>query len=232
MMNLLLFCWVPLSRERHCKTRLLSYSLPSRSCYLNSTSMFPLPRRRSAKSRPGEPPQVPLVLHAGLRARLPASVRRSGPAGRTRRPPPAAWPAPAREAGARSRRRREEQEGPAESHRVHRAAADGPGEALREAEVPLHPGQVRPLLGFHPKPVGFSSDILVGIHLHVGELETDRERERENRPLIRPPHFQLEINQVQYFLLDLAINSGCCFTFPLFFQLVQIFFFAAVSSKN
>lgn len=95
----------------------------------------------SAKSRPDEPPQVPhipAVLLAGLSARLPAAVRGAGPAGRRGVPPPAAGPAPPREAGARKRRRQQDQEGPPEPHRVHRAAADGPGETLREAEVSVH----------------------------------------------------------------------------------------------
>ena len=39
-----------------------------------------------------------------------------------------------------ARRRALGQEMPAESHRVHRAAADGAGEALRATEVPVHAG--------------------------------------------------------------------------------------------
>lgn len=101
----------------------------------------------STKSRPDEPaqvPHVPAVLHAGLPARPAAAERGTGPAGRRGVAPPAAGPAPPREAGgARSRRRRQNQEGPPEPHRVHRAAAHGPGEALREAEVSLHARQVR-----------------------------------------------------------------------------------------
>lgn len=95
----------------------------------------------SAKSRPDEPPQVPhipAVLPAGLSARLPAAVRGPGPAGRRGVSPPAAGSAPPRQAGARRRRRKQDQEGPTKPHRVHRAAADGPGETLREAEVSVH----------------------------------------------------------------------------------------------
>lgn len=94
----------------------------------------------SAESGPGRPPEVPRVSAVLLPARLAASVRRAGPAGRVA--PPPAGPAPAREAGAR--RRQQEQEGPPEPHCVHGAAADGSGEALREAEVPVHARQVSP----------------------------------------------------------------------------------------
>lgn len=109
------------------------------SSFTPASSSLPI----SAESGPGRPPEVPRVPAVLLPARLAASVRRAGPAGRRRVAPPPAGPAPAREAGAR-RRRREEQEGPPEPHRVHGAAADGPGEALREAEVPVHARQVSP----------------------------------------------------------------------------------------
>lgn len=113
-------------------------------------SLF-LPGSFSTKSRPDESPQVPhvpAVLLAGLPARPTAAVRGAGPASRRGVTPPAAGPAPPREAvGARSRRRRQNQERPPEPHRVHRAAAHGPGETLREAKVSLYARQVRFLGG-------------------------------------------------------------------------------------
>ena len=100
-----------------------------------SVCFFSVPS--SAESRPDEPPQVPHVT-AVLLAGLPAAVGRSGAAGRRGVSPPAPGSAPPGKAGARSRRRQQDQEGPPEPHRVHRAAAHGPGEALREAEVSVY----------------------------------------------------------------------------------------------
>lgn len=108
----------------------------------------------SAESGPGEPPKVPRVPAeqlAVLHPRGPAPGRVSGAAGRRRFSSPAAGFAPSREVRAGKRRRNEEQEGPPEPHSLHRAAADGPGEALREAEVSVHARQVSSLPNKGPR---------------------------------------------------------------------------------
>lgn len=106
----------------------------------------------SGPDEPAEVPRVPAEQLAMLQPGGPAALRVSGAAGRRRFPSPSAGFTPPRETRARKRGRNQEQEGPAQPHRLHRAAADGPGEALREAEVPVHPRQVSDPRT-HPAPV-------------------------------------------------------------------------------
>lgn len=99
----------------------------------------PPPSLFSVESGPNEPPKVPGVA-AVLLSRGPAPLRVPGAAGRRGLSPPAAGFTPARrQVRTRGRRREQEQEGAPEPHGVHRAAADGPGETLREAEISVHP---------------------------------------------------------------------------------------------
>lgn len=87
--------------------------------------------------------QVPAGSPGLLGVGLGAAGRRLGAAGRLRLAPPPAGAAPPRQAGAgRPRAGQQGQEGPPQPHRLHRAAAHGAGEALREAEVPLDARQV------------------------------------------------------------------------------------------
>lgn len=95
----------------------------------------------SLESGPNEPAKVPSVAAEQLAVLLsggPAPLRVPGAAGRGGFPPPAAGLTPSREIRTRERRREQEQEGAPEPHGVHGAAADGPGETLREAEISVH----------------------------------------------------------------------------------------------
>ena len=95
----------------------------------------------SVKGRPGEPPEVPhvpVVLLAGPHGLAAPVCRASGHAARLCVAPPAAGPPPPQQAGAPRLRRQQDQEGPAQSDGLHGAPAHGPGEEIREAEVPLH----------------------------------------------------------------------------------------------
>lgn len=96
----------------------------------------------SLESGPHEPPKVPSVAAeqlAVLLSRGPAPLRVPWAAGRGGFSPPAAGFTPSREIRTRERWREQEQEGAPEPHGVHGAAADGPGETLREAEISVHP---------------------------------------------------------------------------------------------
>lgn len=73
-----------------------------------------------------------------LLSRGPAPLRFPWAAGRGGFSPPAAGFTPSREIRPRERWREQEQEGAPEPHSVHGAAADGPGETLREAEISVH----------------------------------------------------------------------------------------------
>lgn len=85
-----------------------------------------------------EVPSVALVLPAGGTTGVCLAVWIFG------RTPPPSGPPPAGQTWARRWRDQQNKEGPTEPDGFHRAPAYGPGEKIREAEIPLNPWQVRP----------------------------------------------------------------------------------------